>query len=295
MRGIDADLLAALESGCTTLARCWLLERRDGATLGFTDHDRALEFDGVVFEPETGFARSELERGLGLGIDNMEAAGALRSEAITEADLQRGLYDGAAIRQWLVDWTAPARRALMYAGNVGEVRRGALGFEVEIEGLAERLNRPHGRVFMRRCDADLGDERCRKVLDGVYAGSGTVTGLRGQRTVTVSGFGQGGGWFSLGKVTWTAGDNAGLTSSVQTHAQSGGVATLTFWKTPPAPMQAGDAFTIVAGCDKTAETCRTKFDNLLNHRGFPYLPGEDWATAYPTDVEVHDGGSLFRG
>jgi hypothetical protein len=31
------------------LCRCWSLTRRDGLVLGFTDHDRALAFDGIGF------------------------------------------------------------------------------------------------------------------------------------------------------------------------------------------------------------------------------------------------------
>lgn len=294
MREIDENLIAALEAGCSTLARCWLLERRDGLTLGFTDHDEPLSFDGVDFEPESGFARTALERGLGLAPGNMEAAGALRSDAVTEADLERGLYDGATIRQWLVDWTNADARALMFVGTIGEVRRGALGFECEIEGLAEPLNRPLGRVFMRSCDAALGDGRCTKVLSGDLLGAGAVTEVRDDRTFVVSGIWQEDGWFSLGRLSWTGGDNAGLSASVHSHGIRSFLHVITLWSAPPAPVQVGDAFDIAAGCDKTAETCRAKFDNILNFRGFPHLPGEDWATGYPTRSETHDGGSLFR-
>ena len=51
---------------------------------------------------------------------------------------------------------------------------------------------------------------------------------------------------------------------------------------------------MVAGCDKRAGTCRGKFDNFLNFRGFPHIPGDDWVTAYPKDGAVHDGASLER-
>ncbi|MGG7565660.1 DUF2163 domain-containing protein [Rhodovulum sp. DZ06] len=293
-RNIDDDILAALAEGCATLARCWLLERRDGVRLGFTDHDGALEFDGVTFEPESGFARTALEQGLGLSVDNMEAAGALRSEAVTEADLERGLYDGAVIRQWVVDWTDPENRTLVFAGSVGEVRRGLLGFEVEILGLSEALNRPAGRVYMRSCDAALGDGRCGVALTGAFAASGAVTRVIDDRSFEVSGLGQEAGWFSLGRVAWTSGGNAGETMRVQVHAIRGGVHVVTLWTAPPGAVEVGDAFDIAAGCDKSAATCRGKFDNILNFRGFPHLPGEDWMTDYPTSDEDHDGGSLFR-
>ena len=49
------------------------------------------------------------------------------------------------------------------------------------------------------------------------------------------------------------------------------------------------------GCDKRAETCRAKFDNFLNFRGFPHIPGDDWVTAYPKDGANHDGGPAEQG
>ncbi len=46
-------------------------------------------------------------------------------------------------------------------------------------------------------------------------------------------------------------------------------------------MQAGDAFTIRPGCDKSFATCRAKFDNAVNFRGFPHVPGTDQVLSYP--------------
>ena len=51
---------------------------------------------------------------------------------------------------------------------------------------------------------------------------------------------------------------------------------------PPGPALALAAeFDIIAGCDKRFETCRTKFANHVNFRGFPYMPGNDAAQAGP--------------
>ena len=37
----------------------------------------------------------------------------------------------------------------------------------------------------------------------------------------------------------------------------------------PAP---GDTFNVAFGCDHTQATCQSKFNNLVNFRGFPYVP-----------------------
>jgi phage conserved hypothetical protein BR0599 len=107
MRAIGDGLAAELASGETTLCRCWRIDRRDGVTLGFTDHDRPIPFGGVSYEPETGMRGTEIAAGLGLSTDNAEAAGVLASDRISEADLLAGVYDGAEMVVRLVDWRAP--------------------------------------------------------------------------------------------------------------------------------------------------------------------------------------------
>ena len=66
---------------------------------------------------------------------------------------------------------------------------------------------------------------------------------------------------------------------------------LTLWQEPGAAVAPGDTFQVVAGCDKSAGTCRGKFSNFLNFRGFPHIPGDDWVTAYPKNGGNHDGAS----
>ena len=60
-----------------------------------------------------------------------------------------------------------------------------------------------------------------------------------------------------------------------------------------APVAAGDLVRLEAGCDKRAVTCRDKFSNFMNFRGFPHVSGEDWLVSYPVQGGAHDGGSLF--
>lgn len=56
--------------------------------------------------------------------------------------------------------------------------------------------------------------------------------------------------------------------------------------------------TAQAGCDKRFATCRDKFGNGVNFRGFPHLPGNDFIIggtgAGDPGAGPFDGGSLFR-
>ena len=83
------------------------MTRGDGTVLGFTDHDRAILFDGVEHEPETGLDASAAVANAGLQVGGLEVTGAFSSERIDEDDLEAGLYDNARVEMWLVNWAAP--------------------------------------------------------------------------------------------------------------------------------------------------------------------------------------------
>ena len=293
MRAIDPDLQARLDGGATRLCRCWVVRRRDGSALGFTDHDRDITLDAVVCRASSGMDASALQSATGLSVDNAQAVGALSSAGLREEDIRAGRYDGAEIRQWLVDWERPELRVLMFRGSLGEIRRSDGVFEVELRGLAEALNAPVGRSVLRSCDRALGDAKCGfDASQPGFSGEGTVQGVAGN-VITAAGLGGiAGGWFTSGALTWLTGANAGEKACVKIDkpGEAGG-RSLTLWQEPGRKPAAGDRFRVVAGCDKRAETCRAKFGNLINFRGFPHIPGDDWVTAYPKDGAIHDGGS----
>ncbi|MEL6265516.1 MAG: DUF2163 domain-containing protein [Pseudomonadota bacterium] len=296
MRAIPEALQARLDSGCTTLCRCWQIERADGMVLGFTDHDRDLEFDGVVHAAASGLTASAAEQSAGLSIDSQTVEGALSAASITEADLDLGRYDRAAVRQYLVDWRDVAVRVVTGAGTIGRVTRRGHAFEAEVVGLSEVLNRPVGRAFLRTCDLALGSAACGVDLaDPAWSGEGTVVAVEDGLRLRASGLGAfAAGLFEGGGLAWLDGGAAGVEGSVRHHARSGGETVIETWSGVPEAVVAGDRFRVSAGCDKRLETCRDRFANLMAFRGFPHLPGDDWVTGYADNGGGHDGGSLFR-
>lgn len=292
MKAVPANLAAMLASGVTTLCRCWRVVRQDGQVYGFTDHDRELTFGGTVYAPETGFSAAEVETTLGLAIDTMEVAGALSSTQIDETDIGLGFWDNADVTIWIVDWTNVANRLLETRGSLGEIARGDLVFETEIRGLAHRLNQEAGRTYQRQCDAVLGDARCGVDLGNAdFSGSGTVVAAADDRYLTVSGLESfASGFFAQGLLTWTSGNNEAASVELRGHAAN----RLTLWRAAAIKVQPGDTFDIVAGCDKSWAMCRERFSNGANFRGFPHIPGDDFALGTAKKDQVNDGGSFFR-
>lgn len=294
MKLLSPALQAHLDAGATTLAWCWRITRADGLRFGFTDHDLALMFEGTLFEPESGFAASELRAGSDLAVDAQDAAGVLRSDRITETDILDGLWDNAAVELWRVNWTDTSQRVLMRRGAIGQIRRGRLAFVAEIRSLAHVLGQPVGRTFQSTCDAALGDARCKVDLaQAAFRGSGAVLELLRDRAFTVASLaGFAAGWFTHGIVEWTSGANAGRRAEVLAHDRTGSVAILTLLEPPVRAMSAGDSFVLRAGCDKRLATCAAKFANTANFRGFAHIPGQDTILRYASRDGGHQGDVL---
>lgn len=266
----------------TTTARAWVIKRADGLRLGFTDHDADPTFDGVRFRPDHGMSARALVQALGLSVDNSEAEGALSDDAITEQDVLAGRWDAAELRMWEVDWSNVAQRRLVFAGSLGEISRANGAFRAELRGLSEPLNAARGRVFHQRCSARLGDGRCG--LDLAGAGLQTelvIDGIEDGRVLRFASFPSfDADWFERGVLAVLDGAATGLQAAIKNDiALPGGGRQIELWQSLGIQPEIGDRIRLTAGCDKRAQTCRMKFNNFVNFRGFPHLPTEDWLIA----------------
>jgi uncharacterized phage protein (TIGR02218 family) len=289
MRSIPNDLAAELASGATTLCRCWKALRRDGRGYGFTDHDRDIAFDGVVFTAATGLEASEAESLLGLAVGGGEIAGALQAATVSEADISAGLWDDAAIETWLVDWRKPARRLLLDAGTIGEIRRQGDAFTAEVRSLAHRLDEERGRRYEALCSAELGDARCRVELAAPGRRVSTTIAAVGDAASFAVAMTDG---FPAGIFTGGVATLNGAVLPILSHARSGSMDMIALCAPPAQPLSVGATVTLTVGCDKSFATCRDRFANTANFRGFPHIPGNDLVGSYARQGEPgQDGGA----
>ncbi|MEM9577226.1 MAG: DUF2163 domain-containing protein [Pseudomonadota bacterium] len=293
MSDMNPGLKAHLESGLTTIAHAWAIERRDGVILGFTDHDGDLSFDGVTYRADTGLSALSLSQSTGLSVDNTEAIGALSDLSIREDEIEQGRFDGAEVRAWLVNWQDVSQRWLQFRGTIGEISRGDGGFQAELRGLTEALNRPLGRVYQKPCTAVLGDGDCGFDTStpgfSIDLGIEVVDRARIFSWQAFDGFDP--GWFARGRLEVLDGAAAGLWGMVKHDRIDGQSRIVELWEPIRAPLNGNETVRLTAGCDKRFETCRLKFQNLANFRGFPDLPGDEWIVAVPKSTGANTGGS----
>lgn len=288
MRQIDEAFAARLAADETTLCACWRFERTDREVFGATDHDRAVMFDGVSFLPSAGVEGTVLESSRGLAPGQAAARGALSLAFLNAADVDAGLWDGARVDVWRVDWRAPEHRVCVWSGRLSEITRQGEAFSAELVSLKADLERTIGRVYARTCDAEIGDARCGVDLGNpALRDEGVVSAVTGGRGFLSSGLEEfSSGLFSAGMLTWSSGANAGRVMRVSRHAG----AEIELVRAPRFAISMGDAFTVSAGCDKTFAMCRVRFGNAERFRGFPHMPGPEAVFAGPSSDRVNDGG-----
>ncbi|MBY6138466.1 DUF2163 domain-containing protein [Leisingera daeponensis] len=293
MTRFSNELQAHLQSGITTVCRCWAVDRRDGAVLGFTDHDCVLSFEGVDFRPGSGLTARAVQQATGLSVDNTEALGVLSDAAVREEDIEAGRFDGAGVRCWLVNWQDVSMRWLQFRGSIGEIRRAGGAFEAELRGLTEALNQPLGRIYQSPCTAVLGDGVCGFEMNTPGYASETVVEKSNRSEEFLWGALPGfePGWFTGGRLTVLSGGAEGLWAAIKADQSDAAGRRITLWEPVRADVQPGDLVLLQAGCDKRMETCRLKFNNLVNYQGFPDIPGEDWIMAVPRQSGMNTGGS----
>ena len=123
MRQIPGELRERIETGAATLCHVWLLKRSDGVVTGFTDHDGALELDGVVCPASSGWTAGMTEGEVGLTPGTAVVAGVLDDDSVTEPDIAAGVFDQAEVTLWRVDWRRPDLKVRLWVARMTRVRR----------------------------------------------------------------------------------------------------------------------------------------------------------------------------
>lgn len=272
MRPVGANLKAHLESGTLTICTLWKVTRADAQVFGFTDNSRDVVYGGLTYLASSGHTPSSIRTTATLGVDNLEVQSVLDSAIITEADILAGLWDYAEVEIMLVNYLSLGDgHMLLRKGWLGNVKTGRSTFWAELRGMMQPLQQTIGRVYTPACDAALGDARCGIAL-GTHTVTGGVTTATSARVFTDTARTEANNHFAGGLLTWTSGDNNTYRMEVKSSTSAG---VITLQQGMPNDISIGDTYSLSAGCDKLLATCRDKFSNVVNFRGFPHVPGPD--------------------
>lgn len=291
MRTLPEALAQKLAAGAATLCRCWRLIRADGAVLGFTDHDRDLMIEGQLFEATDGFETTTIERSAGLNAQGGEIRGVLSSDRIRAQDVEAGLYDSARIEAFLVDWEAPHLDLMLDTAWLGEIRRRDGQFIAETRDSFAKWNEPRGRLYTSSCTARFADAACTLAAQD-YTDTFIVSEVVSPREyIGTFAVPRPPDYFTLGQASMPQSAYPGLTIMIEAQDAS----RIRLLRAPPEALLAGAEMSLLAGCDKRFVTCRDRFVNAVNFRGFPHIPAPEAIFTYAVPGEGrHKGRPLVR-
>jgi len=278
---------AGLQSSGHALATLLKLEREDGRQFFFTDHNASLSFQGDVYESVGGFDATARRREAALKEPNLEIGGIITSDKITTDDLRAGRFRSARLTEHLVDWRFPWGGSVQTSVYVvQECSWNGASYTAQLAGLPSLLRHAIGDVYARPCRHNLGDKGCKVQLHALtYRGVrvATVTDRRifTANTADIHGL-RPEEYFRHGVIRWRTGLNQGLAFNVKQY----GTDTRRFETQLPAPFDIAvdDLFDAEPGCNWLKEgDCHDKFDNVINHGGFSYMPGGDGALETPRE------------
>lgn len=263
-----------MQTDVTTTAWCWKLTLQDGAVMGFTNHDRDLVINNITYEASSGFEPTAVDTTNDMATDNLDVTGMLDSERIKATDISNGRFDFAEVEIFLCNWAKVTDPVLILRrGTIGRISHGKNGFQAEVRGLLEAFQQAAGLAYQKQCRAQFGDSQC-GLNKAAYTFTGAVTSISQDGSFSTD-LTQEDDYFSYGVIRF---DRTGEEMEVKKYSQTGGGISLFL---PVLSFAVGDTFSVSAGCDGNFSTCKTRFSNVFNFRGEPFIPGNDLMASYP--------------
>lgn len=280
MKSLSAKRLAELASGTTTDAFFVRITRTDSVVIGLTSHVENITIDGVIYQSDGGCNPTATSQNDSLAVNNNDVTGILDLEAVVgltrikRTDIQAGLFYNARMTVFRTNYNDPVvDEDVLGSGFLGRAELMDGRYKIEYRSLAQKLQQSTGRLITQLCPYQLGETACGINLAS-WTTTGSVTTVTNQFQFVDSSRAEADDYFTAGNLTWTSGANAGYSMKVKKHTGT----TIKLSQQMPNDIQAGDQFSIVAGCQQRYEAdCRTKFSNGDNFGGFPFVPTQEEA------------------
>ena len=187
--------------------------------------------------------------------------------------VREGRFDGATIERARAVLTAPGGTVIgnaavvTFHGLVATVDNiGRLSCKMTVKSMLNKLAVDMPRdIWQPNCLNTLYDGLCTMVksangASGTVGTSPTLTFIPWSGSATDT--------YDQGTITFESGPNVGVSRTVRQSTTSG----LSLSRPLDYLPAVGDSFVVYKGCDKTMATCQSRFSNLANFRGFPFVP-----------------------
>ena len=283
MKTTSASVLAAINTARKALdapiafAECFKFTLASGAMLAWTNVDVALVFNGVTYSATGPLVQGlKYKASVGLEVDKQQITIAARPSDLLSGNpilnaIREGAFDGAAVQRDRVFMSSAGGSVIggvkLFVGRVATidaVGRTQAQLTIASDLVVLDYDMPRN-LYSPTCVHALYDSGC-GVIRGAYSANGTA-GAGSSSSLILSSVAAAG--HAQGSIVFTSGANANFRATVRNVVAG---VSLTLIYPLPGPPAVGDAFTVAFGCDHTRGTCQSRFANLANFRGFPFVP-----------------------
>ena len=290
MRTASGALTALINAGQQEWVRADLFTFTDaaGSVLGrYTGADSDLTVGGHTFSAAGPvIKRGRVKTVVGVQVDEMDISLAASSAMLLNgvpwlSALRAGLLDGGRVllERFLSDaWSNTAVGAVTWFGGlVSSIQIGRMSATIKVKSDLALLNTQMPReIFQPSCLNTLYDSKC-GLTRATYTSASLSVNSGSTALTLAAALASTDGDYDRGYVAFTSGANAGVARTIKSSTCSTGVTTFVLARPLPFTPAIADAFTATKGCDRTQATCTSKFSNLVNFRGFPYVPKPETA------------------
>jgi len=271
MKDVSADYIAKEEANQRKPVELYHVWRDGGIHWRYTDGDVSVVFDGDTYDPAT-LNRTSTKYNTQLEVTTLE----ITTSFVTDPTLEF-----IAINPIEILWVSvsklhrdqnPLEADVIFIGQIKSVSFKGVAASITCVGFEHFLKQPVPKWrYQPNCNHHIFDSKCTKI-EADYKTTATITlNSTGTELTSATFGGEADGYFRGGKVVF--GDEA---RTAVNHV--GSVITLMYkFK----DLEDSDSVDAYPGCDGRAETCRDKFDNVINFLGFPFIPEENPARRTP--------------
>lgn len=279
MRNLSANMISYLANDITSLQLCWEIRRTDGVSLYYTEYDNDVIINGNTYKKRNAGIGQSLKFQDALKGNNSNIDMILNDDSITINDLYSFKYDNAEIYVSIIHPDNPDDQVKLVYGKLGNTKINQDKATIEFQSISILLDKNIGRKYTYDCDAELFDSYCSANQTGHIFNNQSPTGIDPTKPFTVftdTNLNKENDWFTNAYIKWLTGNNKGIETKVKSYKND--IITLSLGM--PFEIDVNDTYLIYSGCDKSFTTCKEKFSNVRNYKGFPYIPNADEMVKY---------------
>lgn len=281
MKDISLELQSHLSSEVVDYTILFRIDLQNGGYITFNNYPASLTFNGQEYPAERYF---EIHKDKSSNNKNNNYAIVKCSYidgVISEQDIANKILHFAKIEMFIISPNAISfGKITSRYGYIDEIKYDATSFSLHIRPISYRLNGKITSNYSQNCRTAFADSKCGlNIANFTSVSSVTSQAKDGYKykafydenlaaVITAPNYSD--GYFNFGRIKFTSGANANIEMNIRRSNAAGYIELFT---NLPYKINSGDSYEIIAGCDKQFSTCISKYNNAVNFRGEPHIPG----------------------